>query len=82
MLSLQTVVVWSISYSPGYFYLFASLSDITGMIQKQGNTEAVPVGERERRLLFFLITIYHTTYSKSMNLIFNVKSKNRKSPSI
>ena len=26
MLSLQTVVVWSISYSPGYFYLFASLS--------------------------------------------------------
>jgi len=25
------------------------------MIQEQGNTEAVPVGERERRLFFFLI---------------------------
>src|SRR5438093_1536775 len=31
MLSLQTVVVWSISHSPGYFYLFASLiSNISG----------------------------------------------------
>jgi hypothetical protein len=45
------------------------------MIQKQGNTEAVPVGERERQLLFFLTTVYHNTYSKSINLIFNVKSK-------
>jgi hypothetical protein len=25
MLSLHTVIVWSISYSPGYFYLFDSL---------------------------------------------------------
>jgi hypothetical protein len=45
------------------------------MIQKQGNTEAVPVGERERQLLFFLTTVYHNTHSKSINLIFNVKSK-------